>query len=171
VERLGKRRLRARFDATFVPLMLTVRLDVGETWVDDIPYLGAYAYECRLRTTVPACLPDLELSAERLWHTVEKAVGLAREPQLGDVPFDRAFWVRGDPNVARGLLVPEVREELLCLGWRKPHLLLESGSLDVAWWGESDRVHTGDLASSVRAAVATVLGMRAVIDRVGAGSR
>jgi hypothetical protein len=165
--RLDNWRLLARLWATGIPLLLIVRLDVGH--VEEAAYLGAYGYECTLRATMPACLPRLELTAERVWHTVEKAVGLAREVQLGDAAFDKAFWVRGDPDVAKGLLVAGVREDLLCLGWRKPRVVLGAGSLEIVWRGSSGEIHVGELGSGIAAAVGVVQGMRGAIERARAG--
>jgi hypothetical protein len=163
-ERMDNRRLIARFRSAGLPLVLTVRLDVSNA--SDHPYLVVHDYECLLRTTVPTCLPDLELRAERAWHVVEKAVGLVREPQLGDPMFDDAFWVCGSEDVARALLVPGVRVDLLSLNGRKPRLWVRSGSLDLAFCGQWNEVRNGDLAFGFGAALGAIEGMRAVVDRV-----
>jgi len=162
VERVDNRTLVAHLQATGVPLVL--RAKVATPNANPAPW-SRQDYQCNLRTSVPACLPKLELTTERAWHAVEKAVGLAHEVQLGDPAFDDAFWVRGDPDLAKALLEPRVREELLVLSWRSPRLSVNSGLVDVEWHGEWEPTRGGELSDAVRAAIGAVLGIRTVIER------
>jgi len=162
LERLDNRTLGARFQSTGVPLVLRAKLAAPSAHND--PWIRP-DYQCNVRTSVPACLPELELTTERVWHSVEKAVGLAHEVQLGDPAFDDAFWVRGDPDLAKALLAPRVREELLVLSWRTPRLSVKSGLVDVEWQGRWEPTRQGELLDAVRAAIGAALTIRTLIDR------
>ena len=85
-------------------------------------------------TSVAPATPPLGLRPELARHVLLKPLGLTRDVELGAEHFDGLFIVDAEPDDARLLLTPEVRQGLLQIArYDIPHLEVEHGLATLRW--------------------------------------
>lgn len=113
----GRLRLEARDDA------LTVRIEVPE---------GRKRYHCRIVVVMPPGPPGF--SGVRLRREAARPAR-ARELEIGDEPFDKAFYIVGPDRLLTALLDAGTRQRLLTLNAQTLALELVHGELGVGTFG------------------------------------
>lgn len=94
-------------------------------------------FTATLRTTMPERVPELDLRTEGPHHAVGKALGLARELDTGDAPFDETYWIKGHRH-ALAFLNRDLRGPLLAIAPYRPRLRFHRGGMSLEWtraWG------------------------------------
>jgi hypothetical protein len=135
------------------PIILSSRIDVTPA--------QPTTFRSTVRTSVPRATPVLEVRRERLLDGIGRAIGVVRDMTIGNEAFDEAFVVDADPE-ATALLSADVVQSLLELEHLEPRLAVKRGIAELVWGATYD-AHSEPLMPD--AALAVVLGIRAVIER------
>lgn len=122
---------------------------IVRTQIDGVPLIvtatflastsGLHRFQSRLRTSVPAATPPLDVRRARaVVDPVGRAVGVAGRRSVGDRSFDDAFIVDGGKPAAL-LLGPDVREALVELDRFAPRLHVYERIVELTWEGPAGR--------------------------------
>ena len=114
-----------------------------------------------VRTSVPPSTPAVTVKLKGAMGGVAKALGIARDDETGDAPFDDAFLVDGRDGGAL-LLTRDVTAALRHLEPWNVGLSVKNGLAEILWGGDF-RGQGADLLHD--AAFAVLLGVRAAIER------
>jgi hypothetical protein len=123
----GLRGVRATFRLGQTPLALLYQ---GYA----VPFDAFQPTALMVATNVAQATPRLALRPELARHVLLKPLGLTRDIELGAEQFDGLFIVDAEPDDARLLLTPEVRQGLLQIArYDIPHLEVGDGQATLRW--------------------------------------
>lgn len=133
LERRGDLGYVTRFSVQGAPVVLTATLTVKQVaWDSTGRAIAGYALE--LRAGVASDLPALVVRPESAVAALGSILGIVEDLDMRDEPFDEAFLVQGDADVARLVLTPAVRRAFVRLAPLAPELRVEASGIVTLRW-------------------------------------